>query len=112
MQSATSLPAGLASRAKRSKELDRHDEHLFVGLPFYLRNILTFYCGLRRIESELSATALGVGFRFAAVLLRRCLEGAQPADLLENALGIQLVLQPLQRAIDGFTFANDHFWHQ
>jgi hypothetical protein len=67
---------------------------------------------LTRIEAELGSTSFGVGFRFAAVLLRRGLEGAQTADLLEDALGIQLVLQPLQRAIDGFTFANDHFWHQ
>src|SRR4029450_4237237 len=67
---------------------------------------------LRRIESELGADALGVGLGLAAVLLRRRLEGAQTADLLENALGIQLVLQPFQRAIDGSTFATDHFWHQ
>src|SRR5213592_2558887 len=46
------------------------------------------------------------------MLLRRRLEGAQTADLLENTLGIQLVFQPLQCAIDRFTFTNDHFWHQ
>jgi len=70
-------------------------------------NFLTLW-----IKSELGSTALGVGFGFATMLLRRRLEGAQTADLLKNSLGIQLVLQPLQRAIDGLTFANDHFWHQ
>jgi hypothetical protein len=45
-----------------------------------------------RVESELGSTALGVGFCFAAMLLRRRLEGAQTADLLENTLGIELIL--------------------
>ena len=37
------------------------------------------------------------------MLLRRGLESAQTAHFLENALGIQLILQPLQSAIDGLT---------
>ncbi len=63
------------------------------------------------MKSELHSGALGVSFRLATMLLRRRLEGAQTADLLENPLGIQLVFQPLQRAIDRFTFTNNHFWH-
>jgi hypothetical protein len=70
-------------------------------------NFLTLW-----IKSELGSTALGVSFGFAAMLLRRRLEGAQTADLLENALCIELILKPLQRAINRLTFANDHFWHQ
>jgi len=40
------------------------------------------------------------------MLLIGCLEGAQTADLLENALRIELVLKPLQSAIYWLTFAN------
>lgn len=64
------------------------------------------------IESKLHSGALGVGSRLAAMLLRRRFEGAQAADFLENALGIQLVFQPFQCAVDRFTFAHNHFWHQ
>src|SRR5262249_33534295 len=67
---------------------------------------------LRRVKAKLHSSALGIGFGLAAMLLRRRLEGAQTADLLENPLRIQLVFQPLQRAIDRFTFTNNHFWHQ
>src|SRR5438309_8604857 len=63
-------------------------------------------------KTELCPTALGVVFRFAAVLLVRRLESAQTAHFFENALGIKLVLQPLERAIDWLTFANEYFWHQ
>ena len=63
------------------------------------------------MKSKLHSAALGVGFGLATMLLRRRLEGAQTADFLENSLGIQLVLQPLQCAIDRFTFTNNHFWH-
>jgi hypothetical protein len=83
-----------------------------MALPKQRFNFAIFYFLTLWIKSELGSTALGVGFGFATMLLRRRLEGAQTADLLENALGIQLVFQPLQRAIDGLTFANDHFWHQ
>ena len=65
-----------------------------------------------RGKTELGPAALGIVLRFAAVLLRRRLERAQPAHLLENALGIELVLQPLKRAIDRLTFANEYFWHR
>src|SRR2546423_1291710 len=63
-------------------------------------------------ETELGPGALGVVLRFAAVLLIRRLESAQTAHFFENALGIKLVLQPLERAIDWLTFANQYFWHQ
>jgi hypothetical protein len=46
------------------------------------------------------------------VLLIGRLEGAQAPHFLENTLGVELVLQPLQRAINGFTFTNDYFWHR
>ena len=46
------------------------------------------------------------------MLLRRRLESAQTADFLKNAFGVQFVFQPLQCAIDRFTFADNHFWHQ
>src|SRR5439155_18352113 len=46
------------------------------------------------IESELRSDAFGVSLCLAAVLLRRCLEGTQTADLLKNPLGVQLVFQP------------------
>src|SRR5438445_34650 len=78
--------------------------HRFVTL-------LTFVTSLW-IKPKPHFTALGVGFRLPAMLLRRRLEGAQTTDLLENPLGVQLVFQPLQRAIDRFTFTNNHFWHQ
>src|SRR5437588_8410074 len=82
-----------------------------VGVAELRFNFLTLHA-LARIESELHSAALRVGFCLAAMLLRRRLEGAQTADLLENTLGIQLVFQPLQCAIDRFTFTNNHFWHQ
>jgi hypothetical protein len=63
-------------------------------------------------KTELCPTALGIVFRFAAVLLVRRLESAQTAHFLENALGIELVLQPLEGAIDWLTFANEYFWHR
>jgi hypothetical protein len=66
---------------------------------------------LRGIESKLRATALRVRLGFAATLLIGRLECAQATDFLENSLGIKLVLQTLQRAIYGLTFANDYFWH-
>ena len=47
------------------------------------------------MEAKLSADALGVGFCFAAVLLRGRLEGSQTADLVEDSLSIKLVFQPL-----------------
>ena len=64
------------------------------------------------VESELHSPALGVCSRLAAMLLRRRFERAQPADFLKNALGVQLVLQAFQCAIDRFTFAHNDFWHQ
>ncbi len=82
-----------------------------VGVAELRFNFLTLHA-LARIESELHSAALRVGFCLAATLLRRRLEGAQTANLLENTLGIQLVFQPLQCAIDRFTFTNNHFWHQ
>ena len=75
-----------------------------MALPNKLLTLQYFNFLTLWIKSKLGPTALGVGFGFATMLLRRRLEGAQTADLLENALGIQLVLQPLQRAIDGLTF--------
>jgi hypothetical protein len=65
-----------------------------------------------RIETKLRPASLGVRLHFAAVLLRRGFESAQTAHFLENALGIQLILQPLQSAIDWLTFANEYFWHR
>jgi hypothetical protein len=69
-------------------------------------------CPVLGIEAELDPAALGVGSGFAAMLLRRRLEGAQTADLLENALCVELAFEPLQRAIHRFTSANDHFCHR
>ena len=46
------------------------------------------------------------------MLLRGRLERAQAAHFLENTLGIKLVFQPLESAIDRFTFANEYFWHR
>ena len=62
-------------------------------------------------ETELGPAALGVVLRFAAVFLVRRLEGAQTAHFFENTLGIKLVLQALEGAIDRLTFANEYFWH-
>src|SRR5438128_12371244 len=63
-------------------------------------------------KAELCPAALGVVLRFAAVLLIRRLESAQTAHFLENALGIKLVLQPIECAIYLLTFANEYFWHR
>jgi len=65
-----------------------------------------------RGKAEFCPTALGVVLRFAAVLLIGRLKRAQPAHFLENALGIKLVLQPLECAIYRLTFANEYFWHR
>src|SRR5438874_13792882 len=65
-----------------------------------------------RGKTELGPAALGVILRFAAVLLIRRLESAQTAHFLENTLGIKLVFQPLECAIDWLTFANEYFWPQ
>ena len=84
-------------------------------LNSYKRDHLTlqrFNFSVLRIESKLHSGAFGVGSRLAAMLLRRRFERAQTADFVENALGVQLVLQPFQCAIDRFTFAHNHFWHQ
>src|SRR5207248_10914822 len=64
------------------------------------------------IKAEPRSTTLGVGFGFAAALLVRRFKRAQTPDFLENTLRIQLAFEPLQRAIDGFTLTNDHFWHR
>jgi len=64
------------------------------------------------IEAELNAATLGVRSGLAAMFLRRRLEGAQTADLIENALRVELAFEPLQRAIHRFTPANDHFCHR
>jgi len=65
-----------------------------------------------RGKTELGPAALGIVLRFAAVLLIGRLESAQTAHFLENALGIKLVLQPLEGAIYRLTFANEYFWHR
>jgi hypothetical protein len=66
---------------------------------------------LRRIKAEFCPSALRVRLRFPAALLRRRFEGAETADLFQNAFGIQLILQPLQGAIYGLPLAYDHFGH-
>lgn len=81
-------------------------------LPNLLFVTVVTFVTVSGIESKLHSGALGVGSRLAAMLLRRRLERAQTADFLENPFGIQLVFQPFQRAIDRFTFAHNHFWHQ
>ncbi len=96
--------SGSCLLVERLKQLHRYND-----VPNLL--VVTFVTVLG-IESKLHSGALGVGPRLAAMLLRRRLERAQTADFLENALGIQLVFQPLQCAIDRFTFAHNHFWHQ
>jgi hypothetical protein len=65
-----------------------------------------------RGKAELGPAALGIRLHFAAVLLIRRLERAQSAHFLENTFRIELVLQPLQRAVDRLTFANEYFWHR
>jgi hypothetical protein len=63
-------------------------------------------------ETKLRPAPFRVRFRFAPSLLIWRLKRAQTTDFLKNTLGVQLVLKPLQGAIYGFTFTNDHFWHQ
>src|SRR5204863_2080095 len=63
------------------------------------------------IEAELRPAAFRVRLGFAAALLVGRLERAQAPDFLQNSLGIQLVLQALQRSVHRFTLTNDHFRH-
>ncbi len=59
---------------------------VFEGLKFW-------YGGLGGgVEAELHFAALGVGFGFAADLLIGGLKGAEAADFLEDALGVEFVL--------------------
>src|SRR5579884_664060 len=111
MLTAWCKPSPNSSRTKRNAEVEIK---IKPGLRFQRRFILlVFWLGwsFLRVEAEFHSAALGIGSRLAAMLLRRRLEGAQTADLLENAFGIQLILEPLQRAIDRLAFANNHFWH-
>src|SRR5215212_4293767 len=66
---------------------------------------------LRGIEAELGPAAFRVRFGFAAALLVRRLKRTKPAHFLQDPLGVELVLQALQRPVDGFTFTNNHFRH-
>src|SRR6185437_924933 len=96
--------SGSCLLVKQLKQLHRYND-----FPNLL--VVTFVTVLR-IESKLHSGAFGIGSRLPAMLLRRRLKRAQTADFLENALGIQLVFQPFQCAVDRFTFAHNHFWHQ
>src|SRR4029077_6849329 len=93
--------SGVCLLVERLKQLHRYNELLVV----------TFVTVLG-IESKLHSGALGVGSRLPTTLLRRRLKRAQTADFIENALGVQLVFKPFQCAVDRFTFAHNHFWHQ
>ena len=53
--------------------------------------------------------ALALALRLA--FLGGRLEGAQAADLVHDALAVELVLEALERAVNGFSFADNDFWH-
>src|SRR5450432_3100448 len=63
------------------------------------------------IEAELHLAALGVRLRLALQALRRSFISAKTTDLVHDALGIHLGLEPLQRAVDRLSFTNGYFWH-
>jgi hypothetical protein len=64
------------------------------------------------VETEgLHFRALSVGASLAFGLLGRGLKGPQPPNFLHHSLGIEFVLEALERAVNGFSFANDYFWH-
>jgi hypothetical protein len=64
------------------------------------------------IEAELHLDTLCGGFRFPANFLVRRLKSTEAAHFVHDAFGIKLVLQALQRAINGFSFADNNFWHE
>jgi hypothetical protein len=66
---------------------------------------------LRRIKPKLRPSALGVGLGFPPALLIGRLKGPQAPDFFQNTLGIKLVLQALERAVDWLPFTNNYFWH-
>jgi hypothetical protein len=49
---------------------------------------------LRRIESKLRPSALGICLSLTAAFLRRSLKSAEAPDFLENTFRIKLVLKP------------------
>lgn len=63
------------------------------------------------IKAEFRPAALRIRLHLAAMLLRRRFESAESADFIEDSLGIELVLQALQRSIDRLTFSDNDFWH-
>jgi len=64
------------------------------------------------VEAELHLAALGVGLGLALGFLGGRLEGAQTAHFVHDPLGIELVLPALERAVNGFSLADDDFWHK
>jgi len=63
------------------------------------------------IVTEFHFAAFRICFRFAANFLIRSFEGAQAAHLLEDALGIEFVLEALERPVNWFALADNNFWH-
>ncbi len=66
---------------------------------------------LAHVETELGLGALGVGLGFALGALRRRFKRAQTANFIHDSFGFELAFQPLERAIDGFSFAYGNFGH-
>jgi hypothetical protein len=66
---------------------------------------------LRRIESKLRPSTLGIRLSLSAAFLRRSLKSAEAPDFLENTFRIKLVLKPFESAVDRFTLTDYDFWH-
>ncbi len=64
------------------------------------------------VEAELHLAALGVGLSLALGFLGGRLEGTQAADFIHDPLAIELVFEALERTINGFSFADNDFWHK
>jgi hypothetical protein len=69
------------------------------------------FTGSTHVETEFGFGAFGVGFRFTLRALRGRLERAQTTDLIHDSFGLQLAFQPLERSVDGFSFADGDFGH-
>ena len=63
------------------------------------------------IEAVLHFGAFSVGLGFTTGFLGRRLKSAQATHFIHDSLGVQLRFQPLDRAVDRLSFANDDFGH-